>query len=112
MPLYEILAISNGLLLVKLRISKELVQFLVYNPITKQCTELPKLPIIISLYLLEVCDFFEHGLQSSSYKIFLGSVHGIYIYSSSSHKWQAVDSFSNFNLNLESKIMYLFTCII
>ena len=113
-PLYEILAVSNGLVLVKLRINWELVQFLVYNPITKQCIELPELSII-SLFFLEVCDFFEHDLQSSSYKIFLASLHGIYIYSSSSHKWQVVDLFSNFKLNLKfnrvSSLRYPVSCI-
>ena len=87
---------------------------MVYNPITKQCIELPKL-YIISLRFLEVCDFFEHDLQSSSYKIFLASLYGIYIYSSSSHKWQAVDSFSNFKLNPKfnklSSLSYPISCI-
>ena len=37
---------------------------------------------------------------------------GIYIYSSSSCKWQAVDSYSNFKLNLESKVYdQPFSCI-
>ena len=78
MPLYEILAVSNGLVLVNLEINENLIQFLVFNPITKQCIELPK-PPIISFISPEVSNFFEHDLQSSSYKIFLAALHGIYI---------------------------------
>ena len=111
MPLYEILAVSNGLVLVNLKIDNYHVQYFVCNPIIKQCIKLPKLPIILSFYFVEACDFFEHDLQSSSYKIFLASRYGIYIYSSSSHKWQAVDSFSNFQLNLEFKLSYHLSCI-
>ena len=51
-------------------------------------------------------------MQSSSYKIFVVANVGVYIYSSFSCKWQAVDSFSNFKLNLESKIYdYPYSCI-
>ena len=91
MPFCEILAISNGLVLVELMINTMVNQFLVYNPITKQCIELPEIPI--KKYVIKVCDFFEHDLQFSSYKIFLACIHKVYIYSSSSHKWQAIDSF-------------------
>ena len=110
MRLYEILAVSNGLVLVNLKTNNYLFQYFVCNPITKQHIKLPELSMI-SFYFLQVCDFFEHDLQSSSYKIFLASLHGIYIYSSSFYKWQAIDSFSNFKLNLEFKLGYPLSCI-
>ena len=99
----RILAVSNGLVLVKHIIYGKPIQFLVHNPITRQCIELPQFSPILFMEW-ENCDFFEHDLQSSSYKIFLASYGGVYIYSSSSCKWQAVDSFSNFKLNLAPKI--------
>ena len=100
----RILAISNGLVLVKLSIYGKPDQLLVHNPITRQCIELPQLcPESFNFWKIN-CDFFEHDLQSSSYKIFAAFDIGVYIYSSSSCKWQAVDSFSNFKLNLEPKI--------
>ena len=99
----RILAVSNGLVLVKHSIDSEHYQFLIHNPITRQCIELPQPPQIFN-FSMRKYDFFEHDLQSSSYKIFMASYGGMYIYSSSSCKWQAVDSFSNFKLNFEPKI--------
>ena len=100
----RILAVSNGLVLVRHVIDSKPHQFLVHNPITRQCIELPQLSLGSFNFWERNCDFFEHDLQSSSYKIFVVSHGGIYIYISSSSKWQAIDSFSNFKLNLESKI--------
>ena len=100
----RILAVSNGLVLIKHFIDSKPHQFWVHNPITRQCIELPQLSPKLFIHWKRNCDFFEHDLQSSSYKIFFASNTGVYIYSSSSCKWQAVDSFSNFKLNLESKI--------
>ena len=100
----RILVVSNGLVLVNLSIDSKPHQFLVHNPITRQCIELPQLSSKSFFFWEQNCEFFEHDLQSSSYKIFVVSNDEIYIYSSSSCKWQAVDSFSNFKLNLESKI--------
>ena len=100
----RILAVSNGLVLVKHFIDRERHQFFVHNPITSQCIELPQHPAKSFNFSERNCDFFEHDLQSSSYKIFVVFHDGVYIYSSSSCKWQAFDSFSIFKLNLESKI--------
>ena len=105
----EILAISNGLVLVKLEIVKELVQLLVYNPAIEECIELLEFPT--KEYFVKVCDFFEHDLQTSSYKIFLVHLQKVYIYNSSSHKWQAIDSFTKFQLNLKFTLYYLLSCI-
>ena len=107
----RILAISNGLVLVKHFTDRKPHQYLVHNPITKQCIELPQHPTKSFNLWERNCDFLEHDLQSSSYKIFVASNDGVYIYSSSSCKWQAVDSFSNFKLNLESKIYRPYSCI-
>ena len=91
-------------MLVKHFIDSERQQFWVHNPITRQCIELPQLSPKSFIRWKRNCDFFEHDLQSSSYKIFVASNTGGYIYCSSSCKWQAIDSFSNFKLNLEPKI--------
>ena len=108
----RILAVSNGLVLVKHYRHNIPNQLLVHNPITRQCIELPQLPTKAMVWERN-CKFLEHDLQSSSYKIFLASNDGVYIYSSSSCKWQAIDSFSNFKLNLESKIYdWAYSCII
>ena len=80
------LAISNGLVLVKLIIENQLAQFLIHNPITRRCIELPQLSKKSFIFWERKCDFFEHDLQSSSYKIFMASYSGVYIYSSSSCK--------------------------
>ena len=101
----RILAVSNGLVLVTHFIDRERDQVLVHNPITRQCIKLPQFsPKSLFSWNSHNCDFLEHDLQSSSYKIFVASQGGVYIFSSSSCKWQAVDSFSNFKLSLESKI--------
>ena len=108
----RILAISNGLVLVKHFIDRERQQFWIQNPITRQCIELLQLSPELFSNWERNCDFFEHDLQSSSYKIFLASKRRVYIYSSSSCKWQAVDSFSNFKLNLEPKLSdFAYSCI-
>ena len=108
----RILAVSNGLVLVNLSIYGKPDQLLVHNPITRQCIKLPQPSPKLFIYLERNCDFFEHDLQSSSYKIFVASYTRVYIYSSSSCKWKVVDSFSNFKLNLEPKIYGRpFSCI-
>ena len=108
----RILAVSNGLVLVKHFIDRKPHQYLVHNPITRQCIELRQHPTKSFNFCERNCDFLEHDLQSSSYKIFVASNDGVYIYSSSSCKWQAVDSFFNFKLNLESKIYdWCYSCI-
>ena len=108
----KILAVSNGLVLVKHFIDSKPHQFLVHNPITRQCIELLQLSPKLSIYWLRNCNFLEHDLQSSSHKIFVASNDGVYIYSSSSYKWQAFDSFSNFKLNFEHNIYdYPNSCI-
>ena len=101
----RILAVSNGLVLVE-HICSNPHQISVHNPITRQCIELPQLSPELRIDWERSCDFFEHDLQFSSYKIFVVSSWngGVYIYNSSSCKWQAVDSFSNFKLNFDSKI--------
>ena len=95
----------------KFMIYSRVAQFLVYNPITKQCIELLQLSIKSLQFSGIVCDFFEHDLQSSSYKIFMALFCEVYIYSSSSCKWQAVDSFSNFKFNFEYEIYDTCSCI-
>ena len=107
----RILAVSNGLVLIMHFIDSKPHQFLVHNPITRQYIELPQLSPELFVFWKRNCDFLEHDLQSSSYKIFVASATGVYIYSSSSCKWQAVDSFSNFRLNLESKLYGPYSCI-
>ena len=97
----RILVVSNGLVLVKHYKDSKPHQYLVHNPITRQCVELPQLSPQLFIHFEKKFNFFEHDLQSSSYKIFVASNDAIYIYSSSSCKWQALDSFSNFKLNLE-----------
>ena len=93
----QILATSNGLVLVNV-ISGfyKIIQLMVFNPITKQFVELPQLSILnhYSAYDI-VCDFFEHDLQFSTYKIFLACYQRACIYSSSSNTWQNLDSFPN-----------------
>ena len=107
-----ILATSNGLVLVSVCKGIIICQLLVFNPITKECIELPKLP---NSHYAEnnfhyVCDFFEHDLQSSTYKIFLAWWSNVRIYNSSSQIWQSLDYISN----LKSKYpfpLYPFSCV-
>ena len=99
-----ILATSNGLVLVSVcKRCKTNCQLLVFNPITKECIELPKLPN--SHYadnnFRYVCDFFEHDLQSSTYKIFLTWQSNVCIYNSSSQIWQSLDYISNIKLKCQ-----------
>ena len=105
---YSVVAISNGLVLMVAKSMAQMVnrnhcnfiQFLVYNPITKEYIKLPQLPTPI--HILVECNFFEHDLQSNTYKIFVVSKNEVYIYSSSSHFWQTFnDSFSNFKSNFQ-----------
>ena len=107
-----ILAASNGLVLVIVHNDITYSQLLVFNPITKECIELPKLPN--SLYYVNlfnyVCDFFEHDLQSSTYKIFLAWNSNVCIYNSSFQIWQSLDSISNLISKYEFKI-HPFSCI-
>ena len=106
-----ILATSNGLLLVIVWDGILCSKLLVFNPITKEYIELPKLPL--SHYYGDifkhhyVCDFFEHDLQSSTYKIFLAWKSSVYIYNSSSQIWQSLNSTSN----LIPKYYYPFLCV-
>ena len=93
-----ILATSNGLVLVIVRKGITNSQLLVFNPITKECIELLELPNLHSFwyyYFNQVCDFFEHDLQSSTYKIFLAWNFNVCIYNSSSQIWQSLDFISN-----------------
>ena len=97
-----ILAISNGLVLVIFCNRLISSQLLVFNPITKECIELPKLSKLPNLYFSWnydscnlLCEFFEHDLQSSTYKIFLAWKSRVFIYNSSSQIWQSLDSISN-----------------
>ena len=105
----KIVAVSNGLVLMK--VNWQSIQFLVYNPITKKHVKLPQL--LVPLFYSEiVCDFFEHDLQSSTYKIFVASYKEVHIYSSSSHFWLTFhDSFSNFTSNLQHEYWKPFSCI-
>ena len=93
--LTRILATSNGLVLVIVNSTNR--KILVFNPITKECIELPKFPHLQILSIMSniVCDFFEHDLQSSTYKIFLAWNYGVYIYNSSSQIWQSLHSIFN-----------------
>ena len=105
------LATSNGLVLVIVRKGITNSQLLVFNPITKECIELPKLPN--SHYYRDinlVCDFFEHDLQSSTHKIFLAQGSSAYIYNSSSQIWQSLDSISNLIPKYQFQL-YPFSCI-
>ena len=70
-------------------------QLLVFNPMTKQSIELPKLSNFPFYLTYLTCDFFEHDLQSSTYKIFFAWKSNVYIYNSSSQTWQSLDSISN-----------------
>ena len=70
-------------------------QLLVFNPMTKQSIELPKLSNFPSHLTYLACDFFEHDLQSSTYKIFFAWKSNVYIYNSTSQTWQSLDSISN-----------------
>ena len=107
-----IVAVSNGLVLVKFYINNQFdIPFLVCNPITKEYVKLPQFSK--PLYYLEIiCDFFEHDLQSSSYKIIVIGYREVRIYSSSSHCWQTFnDSFSNFTSNFQYVLWNPFSCI-
>ena len=93
-----ILAASNGLVLVIVCKGKINCQLLVFNPITKECIELPKplnLHFFSNYYFNLLCNFFEHDLQSSTYKIFFAWNSSVCIYNSSSQIWQSLDSISN-----------------
>ena len=93
-----ILAASNGLVLVLFWKGINKSQLLVFNPMTKEYIELPELPNLHFLYFNYcnlLCNFFEHDLQSSTYKIFLTRNASAYIYDSSSQIWQSLDSISN-----------------
>ena len=89
-------------------------QLLVFNPITKECIELPIFP---NSYYNEspfdsivLCDFFEHDLQSSTYKIFFArDLRKFCIYNSSSQIWQSLDSIPNLIPNFLS--LYSFSCV-
>ena len=104
-----ILATSNGLVLVIVCKGITNSQLLVFNPITKECIELPKLP---NLHYPEnyVCDFFEHDLQSSTYKIFFSWNSNVCIYNSSSQIWQSLDYISNLIPKYRFQL-YPFSCV-
>ena len=105
-----ILAISNGLVFVVNSNISGNYSLLVFNPITKECKELPQLPISLTwLYYNAICDF-EHDLQFSTYKIFLIFNLRCYIYKSSSHTWQSLNFFYNFKSNLQLESMIPFSC--
>ena len=55
----RILAVSNGLVLVKHFIDSEPHQFLVHNPITRQCIELPQFPPKSFIFTEQNCDFWN-----------------------------------------------------
>ena len=93
-----ILDTSNGLVLVIVSKGITKSQLLVFNPITKECIKLPKIPNLHFsryYYFNSLWNFFEHDLQSSTYKIFLVWNSSVYIYNSSSQIWQSLDSISN-----------------
>ena len=95
-----ILATSNGLVLVTVYKGKTKSQLFIFNPITKECIELPELPNLQIFWNHNyglLCNFFEHDLQSSTYKIFLACNSSVYIYNSSSQIWQSL-VYSIFNL--------------
>ena len=94
-----ILATSNGLVLMFVHKNKSNTQLLVFNPITKECIELPKLPKLPNSYSYLICDFFEHDLESSTYKIFLAWKSSVYIYNSSFQTWQSLAFISNLTSN-------------
>ena len=107
-----ILATNNDLVLVIVYKGIPNSQLLVFNPITKECIELPKLPnspYFGYIFHLE-CDFFEHDLQSSTYKIFAAWNSSVFIYNSSSQIWQSLDYISNLISNYEFNI-YPFSCV-
>ena len=90
-----LLATSNGLVLVLVYKDTNNNQLLVFNPMTKQCIELPELSNLPYGMRYLACDFFEHDLQSSTYKIFFSWKSNVYIYNSSSQTWQSLGSISN-----------------
>ena len=107
----RILATSNGLVLVI--VDNANFELFVFNPITKQCIELPKFPCSHDLRSISnvKCDFFEHDLQSRTYKIFLLWDLSVYIYNSSSQIWQSLNSISSFIfLNCQFRLCP-FSCI-
>ena len=53
----RILVVSNGLVLVKHFIDSKFHQFLVHNPITRQCIELPQLSLELFIDWKRNCDF-------------------------------------------------------
>ena len=104
-----ILAVSNGLVLINSNFQFD--QLLVYNPIIEEYVKLPQLRVQ-NFSSKIACDFFEHDLQSSTYKIFVASNKEIHIYSSSSHFWQTFnDSFSSFTSSLKYKLWSPDSCI-
>ena len=101
------LVVSNGLMFVSAvnHESRDL-QSLVYNPITKECIKLPQLsdPYLYTNCYQQESAFIKHDLQSSTYKIlFISNLDG-YIYKSSSHIWQRLNSFCNFISNLQHQV--------
>ena len=97
---YLILDVSNGLVLVITCYFSKSDQLLVYNPTTKEYIELPRLPKPLDWNLPDLLGkFFEHDLQFSTYKIFFIFHLDGYIYQSSSHTWQSLNSLCNFRLN-------------
>ena len=100
-----ILDVSNGMVLVITRNSLKNDQLLVYNPTTKECIELPRLPKPFDWnFCYVISKIFEHDLQSSTYKIFFLFYLDGYIYQSSSHTWQSLNSLCNFRLNHQFNI--------
>ena len=86
---------------------------MVFNPITRECIELPKLPNLHfswSYYFNLLCSFFEHDLQSSTYKIFLAWDSSVFIYNSSFQIWQSLYYISNLISKYEFEI-YPFLCV-
>ena len=98
----RILATSYDLVLIEFtNIETKFIQFLVYNLITKEHIKLSHLSnTSYVIYNLKIT-IFDHALQSSSYKIFLACYKRLYIYRSSSHTWQHVNFFFNFELYLQ-----------
>ena len=107
------LATSNGLVLVIVCKGITNSQLLVFNPITKECIELPKLPNLQfswNYYFKYRCNSFEHDLQSSAYKIFFASNSNVCIYNSSSQIWQSLESISNLIPKYQCQL-YPFSCV-
>ena len=91
-------------------IRRRSTRLLLCNPITKEFVELPQPPIPIYHIDGVACDFFEHDLQSSTYKIFLACNSSMYTYNSSSQVWQILDSFSSLKSSIYLEVKF-FSCI-